>query len=57
MPLLLEQFVTSYHLGIARIFDFVPGADGVVRKIRCGLVLCHDAFKVHFAHSFVECDT
>ena len=42
--LLLEQFVTSYHLGVARIFNFVPGADGVVRKIRCGFVLGHDTF-------------
>ena len=50
----LKSFVTPYHLGIARIFDFVPSADGVVRKIWCGLVFCHDALQVHLAHSLIE---
>jgi hypothetical protein len=57
VPLLLEQFVTSYHLGVARIFDFVPSADGVIREIWRGRMFRNNTLEVHFAHLIKECDT
>jgi hypothetical protein len=57
VPFLLEQFVPSSHLGIVRIFDFVPSADGVIREIWRGRMFRNNTLEVHFAHLIKECDT
>lgn len=49
VPLLLKQALTPVHLGIARVLDFEPCANGVIGEIRRCRVLCHDALEIHFA--------
>jgi len=52
----LEEFVTSRHLGIARILDFVPGGNGMIGEIGRGRLLRDDSFEVHFADPVKERD-